>query len=250
MKTNTEIKNKALKFLLLFFILILSAIWPESWPIKPLTYFPMAKGAAPLELKGSIDKKTQELLEINQQIQATQKKIEETQSESKTLKKEITKTDNEISQISLGIRSSEILIDRFKLEIEDTQYDIADIEEKIGGQKEAVSETLREIQKKDKETPLIIFLKNKSLAGSVFETQNLISLSDNLITAVNELQILKDELSEKIETLSNSKQKKEKEGFNLKNKKIIVEDSKKEKQTLLERTKNQEKIYQQSLTTL
>lgn len=205
---------------------------------------------APIDLKNSIDQKTKELLEITNQIQNTQKKIDETQTGQKTLKKEINSVDNNLNQVKLGIQSSEILIDKYKLEIESTQYNISDIEDKINNQKQAVAEGFKELQEKDRDTPLIIFLKNKSLSDSVFEIQNLNNLNNDLTNSIKELGTLKEQLGEKVNELSSKKKSKENENINLKNKKLISEEIKKEKQSLLEQTKNKEKIYQQNLSEL
>lgn len=206
--------------------------------------------ATPVELKDSINQKTEELQKITNQIKDTQKKIEDTKTEGKTLKKEIGSVDAQLSQINLNIKASEILIDRLKLEVEAVGYDIEEIENKIGLQKEAIALILIELQKKEDETPLTIFLKNKNLAESIFEAQSLNSLSLTLTNEVVAMKNLKNDLEQKKDDISGKKVAKENEAVNLKNKKSISEDIKKEKQTLLEKTKNQEKIYQSQLTEL
>ena len=206
--------------------------------------------ASPVELKDSINQKTEELQKITSQIKDTQKKIEDVKTEGKTLKKEITGVDTQLSQISLNIKASEILIDRLKLETESISYDIEDIENKINSQREAIVSTLIELQKKEDETPLTIFLKNKNLAESILEAQSLNNLSLTLTNEVGEMKILKSDMEQKKYELSDKKIAKENEAVNLKNKKLISEDIKKEKQTILEKTKNQEKIYQSQLTEL
>ncbi|MEK7635876.1 MAG: peptidoglycan DD-metalloendopeptidase family protein [Patescibacteria group bacterium] len=210
----------------------------------------IAKGATPEELKSSISEKAEELKKINAQISETQKNLEETKEEGKTLKKEITNVDTRLNQITLNIKASEILIDRLKLEVESVSYDIEDTENKINSQKEAIASTLIKLQKKEDETPLTIFLKNKNLAESIFEAQSLNSLSLTLTKEVTEMQILKDDLEQKKDDLAGKKTEKENEAVNLKNKKSISEDIKKDKQYLLEQTKNQEKSYQQKLSEL
>ncbi|MEK7593142.1 MAG: peptidoglycan DD-metalloendopeptidase family protein [Patescibacteria group bacterium] len=230
------------KFLILFFIFF------AGWQIK--TNQPVALAATPEELKSSIVQKAEELQKINEQINKTQKELEETKEEGKTLKKELTKVSGQISQINLGIKSSEILIEKMVLEAESLQYDLSEIENKIENNKKAIAQTLRELQTKDDESPLLIILKNKSLAQSVFEMQGLSDLNSALSTETNEMQSLKTQMNEKLEETSKKKKSKEVENINLKNKKVIVEDVKKEKQVVLEQTKNQEKKYQETLEEL
>lgn len=238
--------NTKFKFLILFLILNLFGIWNFKFGISRLVVL----AATPEELKSSIVQKAEELQKINEQIKETQKDLEETKEENKTLKKELNKTNGQINQINLGIKSSEILIEKMELETEFLQYDIFETENKIEINKMAVAKTLRELQSKDDESILLIILKNKSLAQSVFEMQGLSNLSGTLSAETNEMRNLKVQMNEKLTETSNKKKSKEIENINLKNKKVIVEDIKKEKQIILEKTKNQEKKYQETLEEL
>src|SRR3989338_3029418 len=186
-------------FFLIFGLLNLFSISDFGFRISPR----YAQGAAPAELKDSISQKAEELKKINSQIQETQKNLEETQEENLTLKKEVSKINNQLKSIELGIKSSEILIEKFGLEINSLQYDIVETEDKIQNNKEAIAGTLRELQTKSDESPFVIFLKNKSLAESVFEIQGLTDLSDKLSDEINKMRDLKVQLNEKLEEISN-----------------------------------------------
>ena len=94
---------------------------------------------------------------------------------------------------------------------------------------------------------LIILLKNKSLAESVFETQELLDFNNGLTLEVASLRRLHEERSQKFSEISTSKQKQESENYNLRNRKLIVEEQKTERQTLLTLNKKQEKIFQQRI---
>ncbi|MFH1346851.1 MAG: peptidoglycan DD-metalloendopeptidase family protein [Spirochaetota bacterium] len=202
------------------------------------------------DLKGSIDQKTQELLEITDKINENQKILETVQDQSQTLEGEIKKINTNINQVSLGIKSSELTIDKIGFEIDSLRNDISDAEKEVSLKEEAIAQILREFQKGDDETPLLIFLKNKSLADSVFEIQNLADLSNGLSIEISNLKNAKDNLSGKLGETTNKKQSVLSEKENLKNKQLILADTKNEKQSVLSQTKNQEKIYQQTLTEL
>lgn len=212
--------------------------------------FHFSNAADPSQLKESIEKKNEELQKINSQIQEIQDNLEDVKKEGQTLKKEVVKVDSQINQIKLGIRSSEVVIDKLGLEMESTQYKIADTEDEIAKKKKGIIQTLQELQSKDDENAIIIFLKNKNLSDSAFEIQGLSNLSANLANNVVEMQSLRQVLNEKVDELSGKKQLKESEFYNLKNKQSIVEEIKKSKQTLLNATKNQEKNYQKQLSEL
>ena len=206
--------------------------------------------AAPEELKQSIEQKTQELENIGKQIQENQQKLEVVQGEKKTLQKEVNSVQTQIKQIDLGIKSSEINIEKLGLEVESLQYNISDSEKQIIQKKDAIVEILRELQQKENESPLVAFLKNKTLSDGVFEAQTLADLNNNLSTEVNKLTFLKDDLVFSLDKTTEKKQEREVENFTLKNKKTIADEIKKVKQSLLEQTKNQEKNYQKQLSEL
>jgi murein DD-endopeptidase MepM/ murein hydrolase activator NlpD len=206
--------------------------------------------ATPDELKKAIDEKTQQLLEVNQQITQAQKDLDTTQTKSSSLQKELKTFDYNINQLNLSIKSSELNIQKLNLEIEGLKYDITDTESQIDVKKLAIADLLRELQQKDADTTLAIFLKNKSLAGSLDEIQNIIDFNSGLSVDVGILQTLNDQLSTKLTDRSTKKAKVELENKNLKNRKIILQNQKTDRQSLLTQTKNQEKNYQQLVTQL
>lgn len=213
-------------------------------------YFFPALAAPPEELKASIDGKSRELQEISGKIKETQGKIDEAQGQRRTLQREITKIDTNIQQLTLSIKSSEVLVDKLGLEVNSLSYDIADIEADVEGKHSSIARIMQQIQEKDRETPLVIFLKNQTLAEGVFELQALLDLNTGLEVALRELNRAKGNLEATLDETAAKRSEIEEEGKNLKNKKIIVDEVKREKQSILAQTRNQEQLYQKSLTEL
>lgn len=204
----------------------------------------------PEELRKSIDDRIKELEEINTQIQEAQKNINLTEQKGKTLNQEIKRYDYQINQLNLGIKSSQIKVEKLGLEIDSLAYDIGNKEEEIDFKKNAIVGFLRELQEKTRESTLMIFLKNKSLAESLFETQSIDNLNQSLALEIGKLQIIKTDLSDKLDATAKRKNQIEIENRNLKNKKSITEDQKNERWELLTTTKSQERLYQQQLKEL
>ncbi len=230
------------------FLIIGLGIFFISHSSSLITHYSLA--ATPEELRKSIEQKSQNLQAINSQIQENQQKLEEVQGQKQTLQKELNSADKQINQLGLSIRSSEITIDKLGLEIESLAYNIQSTEGKIENKKEAIAETLREIQKNEGEPPLIIFLKNKTLTESVFNLQSLADLNITLASDIADLKASKIELDESLNETADKKQTKENENIYLKNKKSIVEDVKRGKQVILNETKNKESNYQKILSDL
>lgn len=199
--------------------------------------------ATPEELRKAIEEKAKGLLEINNQIQTTQKQLDATQNQKTTLQKELQKIDYSINQLNLGIKSSQINIEKLSLELQQLQYDINDINAAIGNKKLALIKLLRELYEKEKEGVLSAFLQNKSLAESFLESQSISNLNNGLSVEVANLKKLNSELDDKFQATFGKRKKIEVESQNLKGRKSIVEDQKSERQSLLAQTKNQEKVY-------
>ncbi|MEE8131461.1 MAG: peptidoglycan DD-metalloendopeptidase family protein [Candidatus Paceibacterota bacterium] len=209
-----------------------------------------AFAATPEKLKDSIEQKNLELQEISNQIKETQKELEQTQEEGQTLKKEIGRISSQVNQLNLSIRSSGVMIGKLELEVESLQYDIVDTEERIIINREAIAEVLRQLQQKEGETTLMVFLRNKSLADGIFEIQGLADLNNELSVEIANLRDSKNKLAGALDETDYKKRSTEIESFNLKSKKGIVEDVKEEKQVILSQTKNQEYLYQKQLEEL
>jgi len=209
-----------------------------------------ARGAVPSELKDAINQKSQELQAINDKIKENQKNLEGVQTQSRTLQQEISNVDSNISSVSLSIQSSELTINKLGLEITSLGYDIPDTEKQITIKQEAIVKLLQELQQKDGETPFLILLKNKSLADSVFEIQNLTDLNNGLSNEVEDLKNTKITLNNQLQEAANKKQLTQTEKENLKNKQLILNETKKEKQTVFSQSKNQEQVYQKTISDL
>jgi len=227
----------------LIFYSLLFSIFYFLFPIS-------SQAAAPSELKDAINQKAHELQAINDKIKENQKNLEGVQTQSRTLQQEVSNIDSNINSVNLGIQSSELTINKLGLEINSLGYDISDTEKQIAAKQEAVIKLLQEFQQKDGETPFFILLKNKSLSDSVFEIQNLTDLNNSLSNEVENLKKTKITLNNQLQEAADKKQLSQVEKENLKNKQLILGETKKEKQTVLSQSKNQEQVYQKTISDL
>lgn len=216
-----------------------------------MTDLPAYATDAPPELKAAIEKKNKEMEDLGNQIKVVQSQLETTTGEKQTLQHEVTQINNNVKQLDLGIRISKTAVEKLNYEIQDTQYTISESEQRIAERKQNINEMLRQIQQKDtSEGPFVSILKGKSLTDAVSEVQALIEFQDKFAQDIKELQGYKAELDTNLKTASTKKTQKETEAENLKNKKIILDQTKQYQQQLLSQTKNKEKNYQESLSQL
>ena len=203
----------------------------------------VALGATPDELRQSIEEKSKGLQAINDQIRNTQKQLDETQTQKNSLQKELKKIDYTISQLNLSIKSGQITVEKYGLELQSLQYDIDKLKNEIETKRLAITKLLQELYQKSRETLLVTFLKNRSLAQAISENQNIANLNNGLSTELGELKELRLQLDENFHSVSAKKEGIERENLNLRNRKNIVETTKSDRQSILSQTKNQEKLY-------
>ena len=202
------------------------------------------------ELRQAIDAKTKELNNLNSQISATQAQLDTLSGQKQTLKGDINKLDYTINQLKLSISASEVNIQKMKLELNQLSDQKTQTEQAISSNREAIGETLRELQTKDNEELLTILLKNQSLSDGVLELQSLQNFQDKLRSSIDTMTALSADLAQTIDKTSQKKTAIEIENENAKNKRVIVKDQKDQKNVLLQNTKSKESVYQSQLSAL
>ncbi len=215
-------------------------------------FTPLAKAEnpPPEQLNAAIEAKSKELQEIQKKLQETQQNLDETSAQGRTLSQELARIKKNIGQLDLGIRKNTVTISKLSLEIGTIEDAIREADEKISTKKDAIREVMRATQVAGDESPIIVFLKNETLAGAVDETSRLSELNVNLSDAIAELAQLNAERTAKLSEKTNKKKDVETQYKELAVKKIIVEDTKRERQEVLKETKNKESAYQQMITDL
>src|SRR3989344_2578691 len=190
-------------------------------------------------LRGLIEEKSAELQKIQEEREKIEKNIEENAQSKNSLTKELKTIDYNISQLNLSIKANKLTLEKLELEINSLGTNILSIEKNVDAKKTTIGKLFVELQQKDRENLLILFLRNKSLAEGVAEAQSIASVNRDLELGVAELRNLQVDLSSRLAEEKNKKHSKQIETSNLSNRQAIVQDQKKEKQQVLVQTKNQ-----------
>lgn len=201
-------------------------------------------------LRDLIEEKNERLKELQEQRVALEKNLETVSKSNTKLSKEIKTMDNTIGQLGLLVKSNNLSIEKIELEIDSLTGDIGSTEKNIAQKKETIGKLFSELQQKDNENFLTIFLRSKSLAESVAEARAISAINSNLYENLEALKNLQVDLTEKIKEGENKKQQKAVEKINFQNRQIILADQKKEKQVVLSQTKNQERIFEKQIEEL
>jgi len=202
------------------------------------------------DLQRAIEEKRQEMEALNKQINQTQSTITTLQGQGRTLGQTINQLDTGIRQADLNIQATEINIEKLGLEIESLTDEVQEVGTKLSSRQLAVSELLRQLQRKDEWTFLESLLTSQTISEGVAEINALTALQGNIANEVAELTHLHDHLSTTIVTSDNKRDQLAVETINLENRKGILDEQKSQKQDLLVVTKSQEGEYQKLLTTL
>jgi len=201
-------------------------------------------------LREEIDAKNSELQKILEEREKIVQQLEETGAQKSTLQRELRSIDSTISQLNLSIKANRLILERLDLEIESLGGEIKNTEQVIDNKKATITKLFIEMQQRDRENLLTIFLKNKSLAESVSEAQSITNLNLSLNESAEELRNFQQDLIHKLSEEQSKKRQQEMERANLINRQEIVSDQKTVKATVLNQTKNQEKVYEVQIAEL
>jgi peptidoglycan hydrolase CwlO-like protein len=180
-----------------------------------------------------------------EEINQYQQKIRENQQKAKTLKNEIQILEDQISQIRLEIKQIDLTIQKSTLNIQEIDSQINSLEEKISQKKDLLAEYIRTVARYDQETLLEVILKNEKFSDFFDEINALESIQEEIHSVLGAIQGLKKELEEQKSELENERE----EQYRLKSLQLIqkrtVEKRQWQKEHILNKTKGEERLYQQ-----
>lgn len=225
--------KKKIKFLSGFLVLVLLSLSHPNY----------SSSQSLSELRDKISTGKSEIQKLEAEIQKFQKEINTVSKQANTLANEIKVIDltrkklaSDISLTEKNISSTNLNIDRLGLEINNASNGIDE-------HKDFLSETLRNINNKDNENIVELFLSKENFSEAVDDVFRLQQIQKELDSSLIELKETKVSLEDK-------KSEQEKEKVNLENlktkladQKIISDRQKSQKDELLRQTKNEEASY-------
>lgn len=199
------------------------------------------------EIKQQINKTNNQIEELDREIAKYQKQIAQTQEEKDSLDKTIKELTLTRSKLLKEKQQIEKQISVTSLVIEELNDHIYTKEEIVQNSKKALSLLLNELNRKDNQSFLEIILSKKNLNEISREYNDIVEINKNLKASIDELSNQKQQLvlskfekldeQDKLNTLKK----------NLTSKELAVLITKKEKDTLLNQTKNKEAEYKKLL---
>lgn len=199
------------------------------------------------ELQKNIDAKTAAIEALNKEIKQLDGQIIETSKQGQTLQTTIKGLDTSGAKLSKEIQVTQTKIGATGSTIEQLGLQITEKNRDIEKNRDALAQTVRNVNYADTTTLVESVLTHESLATLWNDMAALDQFQSSVRSRVTNLQKLTDELADK--KTQADLQKKELEGLKreLAAQKTVIDSAKKEKAVLLSETKNKESEYRKQL---
>lgn len=202
------------------------------------------------ELKGNLDTLSLQIKALDDEIKAYNKKINQTQGEAKTLKQALAKLEARRTGLTKDIAYTRLRITQAEENILFTKSKITNTESTLERAKSALAETLRTLIHNEQSVPRFVGALGKG--AHLSDALDVTKRSGDIAHAINEkaqaLVDTKTTLSIQKATYEQRKSTLVTLNATLTDQKQLVDQTSKDKNSLLVETKNKESAYQQLLT--
>ncbi len=174
--------------------------------------------------------------------------IQEKENEAQSLANQISIFELQIKQIQAEIDATNLTISQLTSAIKQKENSIALKEKEIKKQDEILAQYLRQAARNDSGSLLEFLLKNDKFSDFFSDLNYLSNVQSQIQDTLTTIKGLKDKLVQEKGDLEADKAEQEQLKRIQSRQKTDLENSKKQKQKLLDQTKGQEKAYQQLLS--
>ncbi len=195
------------------------------------------------QLNKEIEARKQKIKDLEDTIAKTKTLIEQKQTQAVSLKNTLSILDNHAAQIELDIEATQEKIKQAALEIEALTLSIADKEKSIARQKKLIIAVIKNIHAADQKNYLEIMLTNDNFADFYNQSKYLETVYTDLGRSVKNLRLAKEDLDGKKAQVDKRKQQYDELKIALENKRQDLNDQIGVKSNLLVRTKSDEAAY-------
>ena len=190
----------------------------------------------------------QELRDLEAQIQTVNQTIVKTQQEGKTLSSDISVLEAKIKESKLQIKKHETAVARLSQGIKEKDRTILTLNEKVGREKDSLSQILRKTEYLSQYTILDFALQRDTLSNFFVDSDSFDTLKKALGQSFEDIKVAKGDLETVKDKLENDKQEEQLRKKETENQKKKVENNQLEKKTLLSVKKNEESAYKKVLS--
>ncbi|OGZ43853.1 MAG: hypothetical protein A3J55_00240 [Candidatus Ryanbacteria bacterium RIFCSPHIGHO2_02_FULL_45_17b] len=209
--------------------------------MHPLSY---ASAATESELRARMEAQQKEIQKLEKEIAAYHKTLSQTTEQSKTLQQEVARIETQIKKVNADMRLTQNRLASTQLQIEELDGNIAESQSKMEAHRQTLAETLQAVYQADTNSLMEVLLQHERISdffGNLEDLEHLEeSINSNLASLRESKKVLEDEHATRTE------QKKTLSALDreLQSRRVIEQNAKKVKNTLLAETKNEEARYQ------
>jgi murein DD-endopeptidase MepM/ murein hydrolase activator NlpD len=202
------------------------------------------------DIKDAIAEKERQIELLEQQINQYQNQVQYYSGQAKTLNQEVSNLRSSEKVLETSLKNTNTKIQKTNYTIDQQNSEIQDLSQGITTNRQAVAETLRNMQMQDMRSPVEMFLRGESLSDFLQVYQDLTRLQNALRGSV---QIMRDktiQLATAQQELQDRKAELESLSGRLSDEERIIADQRKQKDAILRETKNKETEYQKVVAEL
>ncbi|MEK7642507.1 MAG: peptidoglycan DD-metalloendopeptidase family protein [Patescibacteria group bacterium] len=227
------VKYKIYKILQIFTIVVVLVFSP----------YHLLFAALETELRDKIEDHSNNIKKLEEEIATYKTQIEKVGTEAKTLQNAIKELDLNQKKVQVEIKKTETNITKSNLTLESLGVAIEDTAEKIDTNSLAIKESLSAMREAENQSIIEHILSDKSLSEILDTYESTNQFQSKIRERSLELSAYKEDLSNKKLAIEKEKQKLVYFKSDLGDKNKILANGKKEKNTLLTSTRNQEAEY-------
>ena len=200
------------------------------------------------DIRRQIEQKSEEIKRLEAEAKKYRGALEETGRQVLTLQGEIQGLERGIKRLEATIKVTTAKIARTNLEIRELGGEIQAKEETISRQREQLRSLVGILADGDRETPLEIFMKNKTLSAFFTALDHIVVLERDIHTALGELRRDREELKDQKTKAEQKKLELAALAEDLADQKALQLEARRQRNLLLAETKNQERRFQDLLS--
>ncbi len=185
-----------------------------------------------------------ELKVLEQEIKEKEAILKSQQQKTGTLKKDVALLTSQIETAKLKIRAKTIAINKLGQEINQKSKAINDLESEIGRERSSMAQLIKKTNEIDQKGATYVLLSADSVSDFYQDLDDFLSVKQSLYASVNKIKQIKSLTEDQKEQLESKKEDELDAKSSLDYQKKVVEQSEKEKKTLLQISQSKEKEYQ------
>lgn len=230
--------RKAFIFILILALIIPSGIISPGVTLKTPSAFAEVTSAEERALLEA------ELRALEQEIKEKEAILKGQQQKTGTLKKDVALLTSQIETAKLKIRAKTIAINKLGQEITQKSKAINDLESEIIRERSSMAQLIKHTNELDQKGATYVLLSADSVSDFYQDLDDFLSVKQSLYASVNKIKQIKSLTEDQKEQLESKKEDELDARSSIDYQKKLVEQSEKEKKTLLQISQSKEKEYQ------